>query len=355
VNLDSLLVSVGRTWRFDTDGQTGVDLTKNGYSTEIKRLRDNSDQRDFRLPWPPYKSRFWKYMLSGSYRETDIGSLVSVLLPLRHWRFQVKANDLGARPRIEVEAIRHPFALTTIAHFRMQDRDPWPADDQAAELLKTLLRGKVGAMQPVDEGFPYQELPSLPTTDVIGKPLVLKSAGQFVVISALHRDPDALLPAAALARRFSENPSPADSIAIRDGAVCVHEDTVGLALSAKRGARLAGCLHNNYSLLLAYVQNLATLVDSSPTPECKWFQERAAMMLNHVYRREPAPPVNAIYKSRLAELWLSERGLIEPINKLAADLALGLPPLKVPAPPQATPAPSASTRSTSGAATSPSS
>jgi|BarGraIncu00431A_1022009.scaffolds.fasta_scaffold30220_2 hypothetical protein len=355
VNLDSMLVSVGRTWRFDTGGQTGVDLTRTGYATKINWLKGTNDQPDFRLPWPPYRSRFWEYMLSASYRETDTDDLASVLLPLRYWRFLVVPNELGAHPRIEIEAIRHPFALTTIAHFRMQDRDPRPPGDQAAELLKTLLYGNLGVMQPVDGAFPYKELPSLPTIDVMGKPIVLKSGGNFVLISALHRDPDALLAASALARRFPQNPPPAESVAIQDGAVNVHADTVGLAVSAQVGARLAGCLHNNYSLLLAYLQNLATLVGSSPTSECKWFQERAALMLNHVYRREPVPPVNAMYKSRLADLWLSERGLIEPINKLAANLALGLPPLQVPGHPQATPAPSSSTNSTSGAATKPSS
>ena len=355
MNVDSVLVSVGWTWRFDTRGQTGVDLTKNGYTRKINWLKGNNDQPDYRLPWPPYRSRFWEHMLSPSYRETDTVDLVSVLLPLRYWRFLVVPNGLGAHPRIEVEAIRHPFALTTIAHFRMQDRDPWPPNDQAAGLLKDFLHGNVGVMQPVDWGFPSKELPSLPTTDVMGDPIAIKNGGRFIVISALHRDSDPLLAASALARLFPENSHPTESVAIQDGAVHVYDGKVGLAVSAQVGARVAGCLHNNYSLLLAYLQNLATLVDSSPTSECKWFQQRAALMLNHLYRREPAPPVNAIYKSRLAELWLRERSLIEPINKLAADLALGLPPLTVPTPPQASPAPSASTSSTSGAATNPSS
>lgn len=50
-------------------------------------------------------------------------------------------------------------------------------------------------------------------------------------------------------------------------------------------------------------------------------------MLNHLYRAVPAPPVHAIYKSRLSALWLDERGVTDPINAPAAELGLGLPPL----------------------------
>lgn len=50
-------------------------------------------------------------------------------------------------------------------------------------------------------------------------------------------------------------------------------------------------------------------------------------MLNHLYRAAPAPPVHAIYKSRLSALWLEERGVSGPINAAAAELGLGLPPL----------------------------
>lgn len=335
MKLENVLVSVGRTWRFDTGGQTGVDLTKNRYAKEINRLKGVKDQSDFRLPWPQYRSRFWRYMLSPSYWETGTNDLVAVLLPLQYVRFFVDTNTPVAHPRVDIEAIRHPFALTTIAHFRLKNVTPWPSDEQAALLLNTLTRGNVGVMQPVDGGFPYQVLPSLPTQDVLDTPIAFQNAGQFTVISALHRDTDPLLLASTLARHFPSNPTPDGSAAIHDGAMHVHGDTAGFAVSAQVGANKAKCLHHNYTALLAYLQNLATLVVSNPTPEGQWYQDRAVTMLNHLYRAEPAPPMHSVYKSRLTELWLNERSLIEPINQVAQAQGLGLPPLQ---PPLTTPA-----------------
>lgn len=328
MKLENVLLSVGRTWRYDAGGKTGVDLTKNGYSREINRLKGTSEPTDFQLPWPPYRSRFWEHMLSSSYRETKTAHLVDILVPLRRWRFLVEQGVPGTQPRIEVEAIRHPFALTTVAHFRLRPQDPWPSGDEAAALLNGLTRGDVGVMTPVDEGFPYSEVPALPTTDASGAPLTFSSAGRFTVVSALHRETDALVPAASLARRFPVNPTPAGSIPIRDGAVNVQGDTVGLAIAAQVGARTGGCLHHNYTMLLAYLQNLATLVITTPTVEAEWHRERAVWMLNHLYRAVPAPPVYAVYRSRVAHLWLDERGLTGPVEALADELGLGLPSLK---------------------------
>lgn len=327
MDLDTVLLSVGRTWRFDTGGRTAVEATKSGYTRQLNRLKGSPEDREFGLPWPPYRSRFWEHMLNSSYQETPTADLVAILLPLRWWRFQVHQDVPGLHPRIEVEAIRHPFALTTIAHFRLRPRDPWPPDAQAADLLNRLTRGDVGPMRPVDEGYPYQELSSLPGTDAGGAAVALRSAGHFTVLSALHREDDALLPAAALARRFPANPTPDGSVALRDGAVHVHADNVGVAVSAQVGARTAGCLHHNYTTLLAYLQNLTGLVTAPPSPEAEWFRERAVWMMNHLYRAAPAPPVHAIYKSRLSALWLDERGLTGPINTVAGELGLGLPPL----------------------------
>lgn len=329
MEIESVLVSFGRTWRFDAGGQTPVDLTKNGYAKEINRLKGVQDQSDFRLPWPRYRSRFWRYMLSPSYWETDTNDLITVLIPLQHERFFVQADTPVVRPRIDIEALRHPFALTTIAHFRLKNLTPWPSDEQAFQLFNQLARGNVGAMQPVDSGFPYQELPSFPTLDAYGgTQIALKNAGQFTVISALYRGNEPLIQASKLARNFPPNPAPDGSVAIRDGAVHVHADTVGLAVSAQVGAGKVRCLHHNFTLLLSYLQNLSTLVVSNPTNECRWYRGRAVTMLNHLYRAEPVPPVNTVYKTRLADLWLNERGLREPINQVANDLGLGLPPLQ---------------------------
>lgn len=328
MNLENVLLSVGRTWRYDVGGQTGVDLTKNGYARAINRLKGTTEPTEFQLPWPPYRSRFWEYMLSASYGETETAHLVDTLVPLRRWRFMVEGEVPETRPRIEIEAFRHPFALTTIAHFRLRPQDPWPPGAEAAALLNRLTRGNVGVMRPVDAGFPYRQLPGLPTMDASGRALAFINASRFTVVSALHRETDALVPAAALARRFPAAPTPAGSVVIRDGALNVQGDTLGLAIAAQVGARTAGCLHHNYTVLLAYLQNLASLVVTAPTIEAEWYRERAVWMLNHIYRAVPAPPAQAIYRSRVAQLWLDERGLIGPTDRLAEELGLGLPSLK---------------------------
>lgn len=81
------------------------------------------------------------------------------------------------------------------------------------------------------------------------------------------------------------------------------------------GAKLR-CLHQNFATLLAYIQNLATLIPLRPTVPAEWFQGRAALILNHLYRRAPLPETNAIYKSQLAELWIAHLGLQAAINAI---------------------------------------
>ena len=49
-----------------------------------------------------------------------------------------------------------------------------------------------------------------------------------------------------------------------------------------------------------------------------WYQRQAALQLNHLYRREPLPLVNGIYKSRVAEMWIKHRDLAAAINQVNA-------------------------------------
>lgn len=123
-------------------------------------------------------------------------------------------------------------------------------------------------------GYPCRELASVPGSDAAGAEPTLLSAGHFTVLSALHREHAALLPAAALARRFPTHPTAAGLVPLRDGAVHVHADSVGLTVSAQLGARTAGCLHHNYTMLLPYLQNLTCLITAPPAPEAEPHQPR---------------------------------------------------------------------------------
>jgi hypothetical protein len=62
----------------------------------------------------------------------------------------------------------------------------------------------------------------------------------------------------------------------------------------------------------------AVVVTEQATESCRWFQRQAALMLNHLYRREPLPIVNGIYKSRVAEMWINHRNLAPAINRVNA-------------------------------------
>jgi hypothetical protein len=50
-------------------------------------------------------------------------------------------------------------------------------------------------------------------------------------------------------------------------------------------------------------------------------------MLNCLYRREPPPEADGIYKSRAAEMWIAHRGLAAAINRVNAQAGTPLPDL----------------------------
>src|SRR6185437_3721933 len=93
--------------------------------------------------------------------------------------------------------------------------------------------------------------------------------------------------------------------------------------------RRAECLHHNITTLLACMENLAAVVRTEQVTEaCDWFQGKAALMLNHLYRRAPLPTVNGIYKSRVAEMWIRHQGLVPHINRVNANAQQPPPALR---------------------------
>jgi hypothetical protein len=325
VGLHSVRVSVGRTWRFVADGRTCADVDATAYRRQIDELKSPAAQ-GFVLPWPTYRSHVWRYMYSADYRNTRSAVQVSTLMPTLWTDRLTVTNALTPTPwNVEIEVFRHPFALTTLVHVNPASGGDWPADAAAAStLLRAVLRTPLAGTNAVVDGFPASEVPSLPTRSFEGGSLTLEDAGQVVVLSALHDEPDGRGSASALARRFDDEPDPEDAVPMRTtrGAVSVRGETVALVLPAAlpRAERRLECLHHNTTVVLAYLQNLATLLGPSTTTTCEWYREPAATVLNHLHRRTPLAETGSVYKSRLPELWLDERRLGAAINALAPGL-----------------------------------
>jgi hypothetical protein len=261
-------------------------------------------------------------MLNDTYQDTASKVLVKTLLPLR-WCTTL-AEVPQCLPPVESEALRHPFAVTTVVHLELVPVDPWPAAAEASALLHAVLGSPLVAGRTVQDGVPLAALPALPTTAFGGAPAWFEDAGHFVVLSGLHSDKDPRALASSLACMFYDDPNPEAARSLRSsrGAICVTGNAVGLVLPGDlpRAEQRMRCLHHNLVTLLGYVQNLATLTPAKPMASSEWFQRRAATVLNHLYRRAPLPDTNKIYKSRLPELWIDERQLAPFINALRPDL-----------------------------------
>lgn len=327
MGLHSLRVSVGRTWRFLADDRrrADVDVDVSAYRRRIDVLKSPTSEA-FVLPWPPYRSHVWRYLYGGDYRNASSFVQVSTLLPTRWATRRTVTSPLAPTPLdVAVEAYRHPFALTTLTHVDPAPGTYWPADASAAStLLQAVLRTPLAGTNAVVDGFPASEVPSPPIWGSEHSLLTLEDAGSVVVLSALHDEEDGRGLASLLARRFEDEPDPEDAYPMRTkkGAVSVRGDTLGLVLPAglPRAARRLECLHHNATVVLAYQQNLASLLNTPTTTSCAWYREQAAIVLNHLHRRAPLPATGSVYKSRLPELWLNERGLGAAVNALTPGL-----------------------------------
>ena len=325
--LQGLRVSVGSTWRFVADDKTCADVDVSAYRRRIDELKSPTlGPRDFDLPWPPYRSNLWRHMYSADYRNTRSVDLVSTLLPTL-WTKKPRAQTLPPIGlwNVSVEVVRHPFALTTLVHVDPTLALPWPEDAaRASEGLRHVLRAKVGSAAIMD-GFPLSEIPSLPKRSFKkGSALTLVNAGRFLLISALHDQDDGRSSASVLARHFDDEPDPTRAFPLRSakGALSVRGEDVAQVLprNLPRAEQKLECLHKNAALMLAYLQNLSTVLNAPTTTACNWYREPAASDLSHLYRRAPLPATGSVYKSRIPELWLNGRGREAAINVLTTGL-----------------------------------
>lgn len=323
--LQNVTVSVGRTWRLTRGtGEATVSEDKTGYEAHLNRLKGGV-QDPFQLPWPPYASTLWRHWFAGpSYKGTRTSTLAAALLPLQHEHVVHRAR---------FEALLHPFAVSTIAHLDLGAVEPWPPDAEAATLLDDFLRQPLeGTNGQVRDGVPLDALHHLPTADAGLVPATFEPAGEFVLLSALHQEaPDPASLAYRLASLFGSSASDKSRPMNTDAsAIAVTGGRAGFVLARaqpRSGARVR-CLHRNLATLLGELQNLATLTPASTTVPAAWFQTRAALVLNHLYRRAPLPETSGVYKSQLAELWLRHRGLAAAINQVTAGAAS--PPTALP-------------------------
>jgi hypothetical protein len=322
--LQSVRVSVGRSWRFITpEGKATVMEDLASYRRHIDNLKGGPPGDGFRLPWPPYRSTLWGNLIGEAYKNTATWLLVRTLLPL--------LVENMAAPRLlksqqqtpfailsSTEAFLHPFAVTTLLHLRLFEPEPWQEESQAANVLHDLLLHPLSGehLGQVRDGVPLALLPDLPGEDFDRRPASFQPAAGFVVLSGLHQETGSGALAYRLASLFQKKATDkSQPMNTEDSAISVTERRVGILLPrADRAELRIECLHHNIATLLAYIENLAAIVPEQATEPCNWFQENAALILNHLYRRRPLPKVNGIYKSRVSEMWIDYRGFAGAIN-----------------------------------------
>jgi hypothetical protein len=325
--LQSVQVSVGRTWRLVADDLATVSVDQTDYRDTIDALKSGAEPGDFKLPWPAYRSRLWKYMYNGSYQNTNSRVLVATLLPLAHWATLPRVP--AARTPGSVEVLHHPFALSAVAHFELAVDDLPVSGQEAAAALQTMLQAPLTNDCQVRDGVPMDALPALPTRDADGRRTDLEEAGTFLLLSGLHHSsPDPGQLASALANLFDgTSTNGALSLKGERSALAVSSGRVALVLpnSQYRAGERVRCLHHNVATLLGQLQNLATLPPATPTFACEWFRSRAAAVLNHLYRRAPLTETTSIYKSRVPQAWMDHRQLTPSVNALTGHDLPALP------------------------------
>jgi hypothetical protein len=331
--LQQVRISIGRTWalRTQADDQATVTADKTGYRNIFNQLKAGSaDPAGFTMPWPPYKSTFWQAMFSGPYLDISDFNLVAALVPT----LLVQEPELpepipGTQGGVRVEIWRHPYALTSITHLALHDEEM--AAGHEAEALDHLLR------QALDPAHGSQVRDGTDATAVVGatpddadnRPAHFTEHGRFMLLSGLHAeasDPKAL--AASLAELF-QNEGSGQPMNSAGSGVALAGDTMGIVLprnTVRAGGKL-DCLHHNQSTLLALMQNHIAGIAGSPTVAAGWYQRQAAMILNGLYRRATVTGLPGIYRSRVAEMWITHRQVRSAINALNAQEPKVPPPL----------------------------
>jgi hypothetical protein len=328
--LQQLRISIGTTWRYArADGTATVDADLRSYKEWLNQLKTGPVD-GFTLPWPAYRSTFWRGVFGGPYDFIDTRTLVAALVPGRREGDRDGAHNGALVPRLEV--LWHPFAATALAHYQLDPADDGPADDTAvATRLDDFLRQpSTAAGRQLRDGVNASELPPRPGTDFTGDQAAPVQCSTFMVVSALHQEaPDPKAVAAGLALLFQAASTDAEALRDPGGAVAVRSGRVGLVLprnSFKAGMHLR-CLHHNQALLLAQIESLASVLSGPASVAAERYRPMAALMLNCLYRRAPHPATGSVYKARLSELWVAHRGLAPKINGAATTLDNPPPPL----------------------------
>ncbi len=330
--LSDLRVSIGHTWLFSTrEGAPTVSTDSRGYRDLVNGLKSGAPYTGFGLPWPPYRSRFWG-RLFGDYMSAPSYDLVGGLMPLHLDRLVepqlvISASGAAAMFIDSSEAFLHPFAVTTLLHLRLEGEQPWQTDNQAAAFLYELLRGPVDGQpsRQVRDGVQVTAIPGLPTQNADGQASEYRRAPEFefTLLSGRHEDGDSAEDSYRLASLYRKQASDKSQPMNTEGsAISVTDRCAGMLMPAQAiSDQRISCVHHNMTTLLAYMQSLAAVVPGQPTESCKWFRARAALVLNHLYRRAPLPALQGIYKSRLAGMWIDHLGLSTAINQVNAQEA----------------------------------
>lgn len=330
--LRELRLSIATTWRFArADGAATAELDLTSYREQVSALKQGDNRGPLRLPWPKYRSTFWRAMFAGSYDNVADRTLVAALVPGRTV-FQLQAHPPELVRPPEVEVLWHPFAVTAMAHLEAADVGLPDTTAAAAHLDRLLNLSLEEPDRRLRDGVSFGQVPSRPSVDADGSEAEYVHTGQFRLLSALHEDaPEPKQVAGELALLFQSESDAAEPLRDPAGAVSVRGGTVAIVLpvgAPRAGARLR-CLHHNQALLLAQIENLAALLIQPRADVVKRYRELAGVVLNSLHRRAPLPDTGSVYKARVAQMWIDHRQLAARINDATAGLHDAPPPLPV--------------------------
>jgi hypothetical protein len=313
--LNKVTVSVLSTSRFTTveTGMVTVVRDDQAYREMLTAAQQQHPVHELVLPWSRYYNWLWRYQLGPDYPNISPKLMLDLLVPLRTPINVGVTSPLVAE--VEAELIWHPFAVTTVVHLQLHG-ESWHGDNKLSAALDDVLRSPwAGTNKQVRNGYPLPMMSLNWDRDAASRSSRLGVVSLATFVSGLHHgetQPQAL--AYSLASLFT-NFAADKSHPMRDsgGHLALRGQNIGLILpnSTRNAERAHRCLLANNSTLLALLQNLLTL-RGGEGEYAEWYWSKAEVVLRHLYERTDNPIVGTGYKSRLAQLWLDERGYQPP-------------------------------------------
>lgn len=340
----SVFVSVVRGWRYaDAEGRLAVTDDVTGHRALMGEVHGGGRAGDpFRLPWPPFPSRFWSYHLGRrDYPKTRPYDLVRLLVPRRALLRIDYGHQLSSRaPLAEVFVL--PFGVWTALTVDLAgtwDDDRSIADDLDDAML-TQVTGPAGRIGQLRDGLTHsavdaalREVPWSGVADLVDAGTVILCSGLSAPVA------DVTERAPWFRTRFQSGGGGVthELHQLSAGASSTTTTQIGITLAdtSRRSPSRIKCLHHNHSLLIGHLLTFGELLRADPVAEATVYREWAARVLHHLHRGERLHNAG-VYKSWVAPAWIEETGLVRTINEVTAELRSDrLPPLEPAASPAA--------------------